>query len=366
MSVSITGQTVYSGSIFYYDTYNVKSYVGEPTTNLALFDAASWFSTDTPANVTQSIDTSVTYNGRSSLRITANTGYWNIYRNGTVYYTQTSNTTFTLSWKMKRADGAAPVIGGYIYTVAISTYPSVTVSSIDNGWYQCYCSYSSTNSTLSLTGFNSTQLGVFYIADWQVETATHYTPYIFGTRSVTQGLLDLTRRNTIDLTDMSYTSTASLTFDGVNDYINTNVPAQTLTNGTVEAWVYDTKNNSGYRAIVQFNVNTDDALYIYPSNVLGFWPCSSTSLTVPSNQWVYVAAAYNGSQLLYCVNGVFQTVTQTCADFTDLQYVKIGGHGTADGERWQGNITEVKVYNRALSSDEILKNYNRSKARYGR
>jgi hypothetical protein len=201
----------------------------------------------------------------------------------------------------------------------------------------------------------------------QYEYKTYCTPYIFGTRSVTQGLLDLTNRNTIDLTDMTFSSSSGVfTFDGVNDYMNTNVPAQTLTNGTIEAWVYDTKNNSGYRAIVQFNLNTDDALYIYPANTLGYWPCSTTSLTVPSNQWVYVAVSYNGSQMLYCVNGAFETVTQTCADFTDLQYVKVGGHSTADGERWQGDIREVKVYNRALSRDELLKNYNRTKARYGR
>jgi hypothetical protein len=403
MSVSITGQTVYSGSIFYFDTNNVKSYVGEPTTNrnqqISNYTGTNyadgshggeWSSNPTrfSKTYTASIATPIGF-GATLCSETATAGYYHLSSMGgdsesgahsisCYIYPLSSITNFTIGMLGDSGNTVtfnfttgAITYGGSIsnrnaFMSTVVGFPGwyrvgANIEGRAGGWVGClgldtYTSYTP-----------SAPYKSFYITGMQYEYKDHCTPYVFGTRSATQGLLDLTSRNTIDLTDMSYNSSSAVfTFDGVNDYINTNVPAQTLTNGTIEAWVYDTKNNSGYRAIVQFNVNTDDALYIYPSNVLGFWPCAASSLTVPSNTWVHVAVAYNGSQLLYSVNGVTQEISTTCADFTDLQYVKIGGHSTGDGERWQGNITEVKVYNRALSRDEILKNYNRSKARYGR
>jgi hypothetical protein len=37
-----------------------------------------------------------------------------------------------------------------------------------------------------------------------------------------------------------------------------------------------------------------------------------------------------------------------------------------DGSYWNGNISQVSVYNRALSATEISQNYNAVKSRFGR
>jgi len=157
----------------------------------------------------------------------------------------------------------------------------------------------------------------------------------------------------------------SFLFDGVNDFINTSFPTMTLANSTLEAWVYDTKNNGSYRAILQINTNSDDALYIYPNNQLGFWPHGASGLTVSPNAWHYVAASYNGSNVLYCVDGQFATVAGASADFTDYQFLRVGGFGTDDGERWGGYIGPCKVYNKALTQTELFQNFVAMRGRFG-
>jgi hypothetical protein len=215
--------------------------------------------------------------------------------------------------------------------------------------------------------FPNTGNMVVDIANIQIEQLSHRTPFTTGTRSSTQGLLDLSGRgNTLTL-NTSFDSNAQITFDGTDDFIDTNFPAQTISNVTMEAIVYDTKNNGSYRAIIQNNVASDDALYKYPGNILGFWPCSASSLTIPANQWAHVAVSYNGSTLLYTVNGQFQSIDDGggCAPhISDFDFLRMGAWGAGDGERWGGQIAVAKVYNRALSQSELLQNYNHYKTRF--
>ena len=122
--------------------------------------------------------------------------------------------------------------------------------------------------------------------------------------------------------------------------------------------------NDDPMAIIQNNIASDDALYVYPDGRLGFWPCSVSSLTVPTGQWTYVAVSYNGTNLIYCVNGTIQTITATCTDITDWDFLRIGAHGVSDGERWIGKIAVSKVYDRALTAQEMQQNYQQYKTRF--
>ena len=50
---------------------------------------------------------------------------------------------------------------------------------------------------------------------------------------------------------------------------------------------------------------------------------------------------------------------------SDLTINTTGGTLVNGGaSRWNGQISNVKIYNRALSSDEILQNYNATKYRF--
>jgi hypothetical protein len=156
-----------------------------------------------------------------------------------------------------------------------------------------------------------------------------------------------------------------MSFDGTDDFIDTNFSPTSINYPTIEAVVYRNTATGRYEAIIQNNVDSDDALYVYPSGILGFWPCAPSSLTVPTGQWSYVAVSYNGTTLTYCVNGTIQVVTTTCADIMDWDFLRIGAHGSGDGERWIGKIAIAKLYNRALTSSELYQNYNAIKTRFG-
>ena len=209
--------------------------------------------------------------------------------------------------------------------------------------------------------------GFILMKNPQVEfsSSPDVSPFVNGTRTATRSLLDVKGTYTMDVTNMSFDSNGDLTFDATNDFIDTNFGINdSLTQVTMEAVVYDTKNNSGYRAIIQNNVASDDALYIQPSNVLGFWPCTASSLTVPANRWAHVVFSYNGSTMRYAVNGVQQVVNSSCADCLDFDFLKIGAHSAGDGERFGGKIAVAKVYNRALTEGEINQNFGLYRTRF--
>lgn len=159
----------------------------------------------------------------------------------------------------------------------------------------------------------------------------------------------------------------SLVFDGVDDFMDTGYAAGDQSNWTMAGWVYDTKANNGYRAIVQTNVASDDALYIYPGNYLGYWPCNATPSTAsfPSNEWVFVTAVYDSATgFKYYLNGVQKGTSGVCADATDWDFLRLGGWGAGDGERWRGNMDNIHIFNKTLTASEVGRLYAYEAARF--
>jgi hypothetical protein len=89
----------------------------------------------------------------------------------------------------------------------------------------------------------------------QLEVKTHPTQFVNGTRSVTQGLLDMSRTKTINLTDVSFSPTAQITFDGTNDYASITTP------------ILSGKGDFRVEAIIQYGYQVTDGtiLCILPS-----------------------------------------------------------------------------------------------------
>ncbi len=154
-------------------------------------------------------------------------------------------------------------------------------------------------------------------------------------------------------------------FDGYDDYVSVphnpslNVPAV-----TVEAWV-KMSTTSGNRNVV-FKGDHRYLLQIRDGKVL-FGSKSSSgsysefrgSLDVLPNTWTHIAITHDGSVKKMYVNGVLDPITQdqTGLYTADTNSLKIGTHNTL-AEWFSGLIDEVKIYNKALSADEITTNYN--------
>jgi hypothetical protein len=162
-------------------------------------------------------------------------------------------------------------------------------------------------------------------------------------------------------------------FDGVDDYITTG-NYYNVVKGTVSMWVNPTATLSSaayYHAVnsnlngscdyvdLQFDGFANKWTFIVKGGCAG--PSSAiASPVIPSNgvlqQWHHLVGTWDGSkgiEQLY-VDGVLSAEV-TAATFTvgNVSYT-IGGNAWKD---WAGSIDEVRIYNRALSADEVSQLY---------
>jgi hypothetical protein len=97
----------------------------------------------------------------------------------------------------------------------------------------------------------------------------------------------------------------------------------------------------------------------------------TTNLTVPTNQWIFVAmSATHSSNVRFFVNTDVEQVahTETYAGGTPTE-VNIGSQTSNGGQNYSrqfdGKIANMHVYNRALTDEEVLRNYHAFKGRFG-
>lgn len=89
----------------------------------------------------------------------------------------------------------------------------------------------------------------------------------------------------------------------------------------------------------------------------------STTPTVPLNQWSHLAAVFNdaaNTYTLYLNGTAILTAAQTLAPVPNTQALVFGQSACSScgGERWRGLIDDIRIYNRALSVDEVRTDMN--------
>jgi Concanavalin A-like lectin/glucanases superfamily len=91
-----------------------------------------------------------------------------------------------------------------------------------------------------------------------------------------------------------------------------------------------------------------------------YWKYFDSAATVPTNTWTHVASTYNGSKLTIYINGVasgsMNVTGATCANDEPLA---VGAkNAPAKGlleAFWDGQLDDVRVYNKALTAVQIAK-----------
>jgi hypothetical protein len=94
--------------------------------------------------------------------------------------------------------------------------------------------------------------------------------------------------------------------------------------------------------------------------IQSFFPLNSNSVNN------YTISKSGSTQSWYINSTLRQNATQTYS--TSSQYFKLGSRGdgsTGVNQQWNGLIYSVKIYNRALSAQEVAQNYNAQKSRFG-
>ncbi len=87
------------------------------------------------------------------------------------------------------------------------------------------------------------------------------------------------------------------------------------------------------------------------------------------SNWVLVTCVGNGTNCQFYKNGISFDTPNNFGTFSTGDSSRVLGVGrfnnTSVSNYWSGNVALTQIYNRALSSTEVLQNYNAQKSRFG-
>jgi hypothetical protein len=150
-----------------------------------------------------------------------------------------------------------------------------------------------------------------------------------------------------------------------------------MTRFSVEVWHYYTGSNSGNSPCI--------VTELYPGTTaqLNFSLGATTNIgnlrigyynngwqesgvyTLTANNWYHIVGTYDGAYLRLYINSVNEMTTVNSQTPTANTGGIILMRRWDFAEHWGGHLSTVKIYNRALSAQEVLQNYNATKKRYG-
>lgn len=159
-------------------------------------------------------------------------------------------------------------------------------------------------------------------------------------------------------------SERSIYFDGTDDFIdmddNLNLNPSSF---TVSAWVKRDPKTSGTVSIL--SKRDEDFNHGYDFRILNtnrieiIWKNESdqsviSNTKIPNNEWHHVAASYNGSEISIYIDGVRDKVESKTMPVSTHDSFRIGAAGTDTPRQYfKGNIDEVRVWDIALSADQL-------------
>ena len=164
-------------------------------------------------------------------------------------------------------------------------------------------------------------------------------------------------------------------FDGSGDYlVNTSFNRHQQSTGTIMAWAYPTAISGDYYLLGAGGTGTlgaTRALRINSNN----WSCVTygsggvqdydgiTNATV--NTWQHAVFVWNGTTVNFYLNGNVSSVTRTGLVNPSGTTFSIGAPPWAlTSSNWAGKIACARVYDRALSTDEVQTVFNSTRKRF--
>jgi len=385
-----------SNIIFSYDVGDtINSYIGEPTTNLLTystnFSAGPWYSycgnnSNVTPNTTEVVDP---FGGFNATKVVRNNqticdgstpGWGLIYSAGTLV----SGNTYTNSiWARSQTGNISMVLG-------ISDFYTTTVTLTEN-WqrFTITVPYNAPGQNDRVLQFYSTTQNVtYYVCAAQTEPKDHATQYVAsgatnGVRSVTQGLLPLISNIIIDLSNVSFTSNAQIVYDGTDDHIDLGNLGTIGTTYSIEC-VFNSSNVVNYRNLFDMNYatypgvtgNVGPRLEQYSDGTItviwsGVTNNNSIAVNTPvtpisANTNYHMVFTQDGNKGSIYLNGAYKSQNSNTYGYPQtFGDANLGRGFSLAGDRYfVGTLPLFKIYNQALSSDQVKQNYNQYKSRF--
>lgn len=387
MALGHSPKIVTNGLVFAYDMGNsAKSWKGAPTTNLISNPRNLANNRTAPASCGSSFTDFATGGPTDGpfvrvTRVTAS-GIAADWPFEISYPSIAVGTTFKFSCYARSTNGT-------VSTIRFSNPDAEIVSfTLTPEWQRFSTTFTSgVQSGLQIMRINRSNSGdktigsIYDIADAQIEVSSVVTPFVNGTRSNTQAIVDLTGANTITANSLTYNTSGTFEFDGSTNFITVpdsndlSFPSQVF---AFDYWVYFNNTTSNNGIIGKGEGSWEYAIYANGTNGLRFvsWPVSGAgavytvlNTTFVAGKWYHHCWTADGTTIFLYVDGVLAStgtkgVTYSMGNGTSR--VTIGAAGDAGGLRYlNGKLSNVKIYNRSLSASEVSQNFNALRGRYG-
>jgi hypothetical protein len=170
-------------------------------------------------------------------------------------------------------------------------------------------------------------------------------------------------------------SGGSIVFDGTNDYVDlglTNLPI-TFSELTLSFYVKLLKINTKQAIISSYTPSPQGGwgVELLVGNTLNFFGFSNTTTftdfqttqTYVLNQLLNITCIFGNSTFIIYVNGTQQASKIGVSTIYRTSTIILGA-APGPSIPFQGNMYNCQIYNRALSAQEVLQNYNATKSRF--
>jgi len=161
---------------------------------------------------------------------------------------------------------------------------------------------------------------------------------------------------------LTFPAQGSAEFDGASDYIQLDsalVPTG-ANDFTIMAWVNRDTNTAGLEEIFSqwIAANSGNSFYFgFNNSNVRFsddWKTISVSGAGDLNKWFHLCGVNDGGSNAYIyLDGSLKATHGSGLTYTGQADGVIGKQGTLNSEHFNGNLANVAIWNRALSSDEI-------------
>ena len=349
------------GMLFGYDT-DIKGnfYKGEPTINLVTNGDFS--------------------DGKSGWTFTGDSGYTTvgeyvgksaIFSNGLQNWNQTPGYFYK----------SVSISSGQVYTISFMYFliGGEIMFDLNNGvdhniylttvgeWIKYSYTFTATSNTLEINFYGKVDVpSYYYITEVQVENKPHSTPFVNGSRTVS--LIDLKRKNDIDVTYCSFGSDSKLIFNGIDNHIQ--LPIDTYIKDFTVCLVF--KDNESIQQSSMINVNDFYLTANNGSNGGGIGYCGGGHfaseleifLQYELNKYHFLASVRKGSIHTIYLDGVDNKITtNTYGTYFINGYFEIGFDYYTYGY-YKGELPLLYIYDSVLNEDEISQIFNTIKKRF--
>jgi hypothetical protein len=298
--------------------------------------------------------------------------------------------------------GSAPTNSAYATfnlstgVVGASAVGSASIIDAGNDWYRCTLTFTSAATSVAnmavlladspTAGRSSSYSGNgtsgVFLWGASFEQASTAGPYVRtgATAQTSPVLLPQGLTANKDITGVNAFESArnafALNLDGASwAEVHDNASLDITSAITLECWFYDTDSGSFEGVIGKWKDAAERAYAIIKNNGSNnFLMRISTNgsaqagptITNTDYGWIHLVLTYDGANVKGYKNGVYQSqAALTGSIATNDLPIEIGRYGQSTGSQYDNQLANPRIYNRALTAAEVLRNYNADRPKFG-